>query len=66
MDKLRKREDFDKVNYAEQIAYLRDNQMIEISDDDYNDIIKILERAGFSSESISVEEYNKVYNILFK
>jgi hypothetical protein len=66
MDKLRKREDFDKVNYAEQVAYLRDSQMIEISDDDYNDIIKILERAGFSSESISAEEYNKVYNILFK
>lgn len=47
---------FQKKNYAEQLGFLLDHDMIELSEEEKQKAVRILEHAGFSQAEITEEE----------
>lgn len=65
--KKKKDDDFkDKMNYDDQLDYLRKSGKMTCTDDDAVRLGEILNKAGFSKKKISEEEYDFAEKILYK
>ncbi len=53
-------------NYRQQITWLKDNEIVIITDEMAEKLIKTLEKAGFSAKKISAGEYKEAMEILKK
>ena len=65
--KKKKDDDFkDKMNYEDQLDYLRKSGKMTCTDDDAVRLGEILNKAGFSKNKITEEEYDFAEKILYK
>ena len=62
----RSKELSEMINYEEQLNYLFDNKVIEVSEENAKMAGRILDKAGFSDMKISEEEFEFVINNIIK